>query len=907
MIGRERELEQARGLLAAVAGGSCALVLAGEPGIGKSTIWAAVLEDAETLGHRVLAARPSQAEAELPFAVLTDLFARIDETAVGDLPGVQRDALEQALRRRPRAATVDPTSVALATLGTLRALAAVRPTIVAIDDVQWIDAPSLRALVFALRRVREARVGLVAAARAGLQSGLTTLSPADVSAAGRIEIAGLDERHIAELVHARTGIALTPLELGRVVALSGGNPFYALELAAAGKTERGLPETLAAAVRARFSTLSSDARGAGLVAATLGRVDEPLVRRLHGPGLDELWSAGIVDDRRGEPWFAHPLLASALIDLHSPAERRAVHLALATALSDPDERALHLGRGTEDASEAVAAELEAAAGRLDARGAPETAALLADRAAALTPADDRVAAIRRLLLASDLYQGAGEGRDHVLPLLEHLAETLPSGPDRARVLVRLGWLGAQLDTLSMSESVAFQERALEEAGAAADVTTAAHAVLARLRGIGGDYRTALRHAEHAVAVGATTEADLMFPSPAGELAIARFFAGEGLDERLFAEGIEIESRAGPRREPYQSPKLQLGLALLYTGRLAEARSLLSELLDLSVQLGRVRSTAGCLLHLTELEVRAGDLAQAGLHAREFLHIDRQLRGELSSEWYPSALVALHTGRTDDARRILTRGVEDSKAIESTTWLAHQLEALGHLELASGDLPAARAALVPVVPMLRAAGLGEWAAHPAHPDLVEALVGLGELDEAASLQAELDEYGRRLDRAWGRATAARTQALIASARGDLDAALAAAEQALAEHERLDWPLERARTLLVAGTVLRRAGRRRDAAELLAGSRSLLAEIRNPLWLARVEEEERRLGGRRGPTDALTPTEERIAELAGQGLRNAEIATRLYVTPKTVEATLSRVYRKLGIRSRTELARARSAVE
>lgn len=907
VIGREREIEEARGLLVAAAEGSCALVLVGEPGIGKSTIWSAVVEEAEALGHRVLAARPSQAEAELPFAVLTDLFSRIDETAVGELPDVQRGALEQALRRRSRPVAVDPTSVALGTLGTLRALAAARPTIVAIDDLQWIDAPSLRALVFALRRVREARVGLVGTVRAGVENGLTTLTAADVATTGHIEVAGLDERHVAELVHARTGIALTPLQLDRVVSLSGGNPFYALELAAAGAPGHSLPETLAAAVRARLSTLSPAARGAGHLAATLGRIDEPLIRRLHGRGLDELWAAGIVDDRRGQPWFAHPLLASALIDLHSPAERRAAHLALATALQDPDERALHLGRGSEEASEAVATELEAAAVRLDARGAPESAALLADRAAALTPADDRPAAMRRLLLAADLYQAAGEGRDHVLPLLEHLAGTLSPGADRARVLVRLGWLGAQLDTMPMSESVDFQERALAEAGDAADVVTAGHAVLARLRGIGGDYRAALRHAEQAVEVGATAEANLMFPSPAGELAIARFFAGEGIDERVFAQGIELESRSGRRGEPYQSPKLQLALALLYTGRLADARTLLAEQLELSVQLGRVRSTAGCLLHLTELEVRAGDLPQADLHAREFLHLDRQLRGELSTEWYPSALVALHLGRTADARRILARGIEDSRAIEGTTWLAHQLEALGHLELAAGNLIAAREALAPVVPMLRATGLGEWAVHPVHPDLVETLVGLGELEEAAALHDELDVYGRRLDRPWGRATAARSQALIASARGDLAAALDAAELALAEHERLEWPLEHARSFLVAGTVLRRIGRRRDAAETLARAQSILSAIGDLPWLARVEEAERRLGGRRGASGALTPTEERVAELAGQGLRNAEIATRLYVTPKTVEATLSRVYRKLGIRSRTELARRQSVAD
>jgi DNA-binding CsgD family transcriptional regulator len=486
-------------------------------------------------------------------------------------------------------------------------------------------------------------------------------------------------------------------------------------------------------------------------------------------------------------------------------------------------------------------------------------------------------------------------------LLERLVDELPAGPDRARVLVRLGWLGAQIDTMSTPDAIAYQERALTEAGGAEDVAVAAHAVLARMRGLGGDYRAGLRHAELAVEAGTTLESNGMFPSPTGELGIARFYAGLGLDEQLFEDGIELEARGGRVGEPYQSPKLQLAKALLYTGQLSRARTVLLELLELSIELERVRSTAGCVLQLTELEVRAGNLAQAEAHASEFVNLDRQLRGDLGDEWYPSGVVAMHLGRAQDARRILSAGIEYSRAIESTIWLAHHVWALGHLELAAGDLAAARDVLGPLPQMLRETGLGEWSAHPFHPDLIETLVGLGEIEEAVELTAELEEYGRRLDRPWGLATAARSAALVASARGEIDEALEFAERALSEHERLDWPLERARTLLVTGGILRRLGKRRDAAATLAQARSAFATLRNPVWLARVEAEERRLGGRRGRgDDELTPTEERVAELAGQGLRNAEIAAQLYVTSKTVEATLSRVYRKLGVRSRTELA-------
>lgn len=901
MVGRERELADANGFLAEASERARGLLLVGEAGIGKTTIWSAVLDEAAGRGFQVLAARPSEAESELAFAVLVDLFARVDADLLAELPDVQRAALEHALRRADARTPVDPTAVALAVLGTLRSLSASTPVVVAVDDLQWVDGPSLRALTFAFRRLDDASVGLVATVRTGVDLELTRLAERDGNAVDRIEIGGLAQRHLAQLVFERMGRILTPPQLTRLAQLSGGSPYYALELASTGDPDLPVPKSLAVALRARLANLSPSARAAGLVAATLGRLDSTLTGGDHADGLDELRAEGVIDVRAGQLWFAHPLLASTLLEMHTLEERGAAHLALAHLVSDPDERALHLGRGTREPSAQVAAELEAAAGRLDTRGAPETAAILAERAAALTPDDEPAAKTRRLIATADLYQAAGEAGDHVLPLLEQLVESLGPGPDHARALLRLGWLGAQQDTISGSDAVAYQRRALAEAEGAADVVAAANAALARMLGNTGDYRAAREHAELAVAAGAVTEANLMFPSPFGELAIARLMTGDGLDEHLFEQGIELESKLGRVGEPYQSATLQLAVALLYTGQLARARTLLSDLLRLSVELGRVRSAAGCVLHLVELEVCAGRLSVAEEHARRFVDLDRQLRGDMSGEWYPSGLVAVHMGRVDDARRILTAAIEYTESVESWTWHARQLWALGHLELAIGNLEAAKDALLPLPEILRTRGLGEWAAYPVHPDAIEVLVELGEVDEAAALQAELEEYGRRLDRPWGLATAARSAALIASARGDSEDALAATDRALAEHERLDWPLERGRTLLVRGGILRRLGRRLDAAAALAEAKAVFGSIRTPLWHLRAEAEEHRLGGRRRADDALTPTEERVADLASQGLRNAEIAARLFVTTKTVEAALSRVYRKLGIRSRTELAR------
>jgi DNA-binding CsgD family transcriptional regulator len=902
VIGRQPELATAGRFLDDAARRPCGLLLAGEPGIGKTTIWSSVLEEARVRGNALLVANPSEAEQQLAFAVLGDLLRTVADDVLARLPVERRVPLQQALRRGGHGGpVVDPVAVALAVLEVLRLCSAGGPVLVAIDDLQWADAPSLRALTFAYRRLEAEPVGLLVTVRTGTDDELLELAARGRSGLRRLDVGALGEQELAELVRERTGRVLSATQLGRLAELSGGSPYYALELAASREQDLVLPESLSVALRTRLSAVSGRARAAGLVVASLGRVEDGLLDDRERTGLAELREAGIVDVRSGALWFAHPLLASTLLELHTSEERQAVHLRLAAVLADPDERAVHLARGTTTAGEEVAAQLERAAHRLDARGAPETAAALAERSADLTPDPDTAARTRRLLLAADLYQAAGEGGAHVLPVLDELAETLPAGPDRAAVLVRLGWLGAQMDTISASEAVAFQQRALEEAGDTPEVGVAAHAVLARLLGNSGDYAAAHRHAVLAVTAGEQAEANPMFPSPSGELGTAMFLAGRGFDERLFERGIEAEASLERVGEPYQTSQLQLALALLYSGQLPRARAALDELLERSVELGRIRSTAGCLLHLIDLEVRAGRLERAEAHAAAFVHLDRQLRGERSGEWYPSGLVAVQLGRVEDARRILLGGIEYSRAIESTVWLAHQLWALGHLELAAGNLEPAREALVPLPALLRRTGLGEWSVHPVHPDAIETLVELGELDEAAALTDELEEYGRRLDRPWGIATAARSRALLASARGDGEEAVESIERALAAHERLEWPLERARSLLVAGSVLRRLGKRREAAARLGEARSVFAALRSPLWQARAEAEEGRLGGRRRASNALTPAEARVADLAGRGLRNAEIAARLHVTPKTVEATLSRVYRKLGVRSRTELAR------
>jgi DNA-binding CsgD family transcriptional regulator len=187
-----------------------------------------------------------------------------------------------------------------------------------------------------------------------------------------------------------------------------------------------------------------------------------------------------------------------------------------------------------------------------------------------------------------------------------------------------------------------------------------------------------------------------------------------------------------------------------------------------------------------------------------------------------------------------------------------------------------------------------------PDLLDALVVVGELDEAETIAVRWEQLGRRLGRAWALAISTRTRALVSAARGDLEGALAAFEDALTEHATTRDPFQHARTLLALGTTRRRAKQRAAARETLEQALDAFETIGAPLWAERTRAELARIGGRAPGHDALTPSEERIAALVGEGRTNREVAAELFVTEHTVEAALTRVYRKLGVRSRAELA-------
>jgi DNA-binding CsgD family transcriptional regulator len=268
----------------------------------------------------------------------------------------------------------------------------------------------------------------------------------------------------------------------------------------------------------------------------------------------------------------------------------------------------------------------------------------------------------------------------------------------------------------------------------------------------------------------------------------------------------------------------------------------------------------------------------------------------------AALVHAHDGSTAAACEEASEAIRIFMSLNWPAGTIFPTWALGLAHSAAGQPEAVEAVLGPLAGLLISAGEIDPGAAMFLPEEIEALIELGRLGQAQDLLGWLEAHAQRLDRALALAWAGRCRALLHAATGDLESALAAAEQALAQHERVDMPFDRARTLLVWGRVLRRSGRRAQAKQVLIEALHLFEQTGAPVWAKRAESELSRLGGKRTVSGELTSTETLVVDLAISGLSNREIAERAFLTVKTVEANLTRAYRKLGIRSRGGLARA-----
>ena len=776
--------------------------------------------------------------------------------------------------------------------------------ILGIDDLQWLDEPSARALGFALRRLGGSPVWLVATRRH--EGGAAPGQVEDALGSDlvhRIELGPMGLGALGLMLRERLGLALPRARLRAVLERSGGNPLHALELGrlvlsgaslAPGETAR-VPETLRGLVAERVRGLDGRARRALLEVAALSRPSMELLDAT-GDEFETAVAAGLVERSGDAVRFTHPLYASAIYTAATARERRAVHRDLAGRITDPAERALHLALGADGPDDGLATRLEEVAREVSERGAADTAAELARQARRLTPRDDGADGARRGLAAADYLFAAGDG-PAAQAMLDELIAALPAGPWRAEALWRVADVPGASD---FATRLRVLERARAEAGEEPGLCVRielARAILSSNAGAGDRY---LHHAEAAVAWAEAAPHPELLADALSELGLARFLQGRGVWEGLMRRALGLPPTG--RSYVTEAPRTKLGMVLTWAGRLQEARPLLeADLAQASVR-GDVAAECVVVYHLTELECWARNFPRAEELGRRCLELARQLPPSNSEQHlrYGAALADAYRGRVEAARECALLGREAARSMGDRLGDMRNELVLGFIALSLADPGGASEHLCPLVERLRSSGIVEPGFVPALPLAAEALVGVGDLEGAAVLADELEELGGRLDRPWARATAARCHALIAAATGDLAGALDHIARADPDDRRLGDPFERARTRLVRGTLLRRAKKRGAARTAIEEAIAGFTTIGTPLWAERARAELERLG-LRPRAGALTEAEARIAELAASGASNREIASRLFVSVKTVEANLSRCYRKLGVRSRVQLAR------
>ena len=478
-VGGQAELTSIRTLVERAEGGALALVLEGEAGIGKSTLWQAGVEVARERGYRVLSSRPAEAERGLAHAGLGDLLENVLDSVLPVLPTPRRRALEVALLVEEDAQGLDPRTLGVAVRSALEVLAAEGPVVLAIDDVQWLDPSSANALAFALRRLDEQAILVLLTRRRGESAEPKLEQALPAGRVERVHVGPLSLGAIHQLLRARLGLALPRATLLRVHDASGGNPFYALELVRALDAEVDaarllrVPESLEGLVRARLEELPATTRESLLLAAAVGRPSTELLASL---GVDEealgfAFENRVLERDDATIRFAHPLLASAVYYGASADARRRAHGRLADVVADPLDRARHLALSTESSEPGVAGVLEEASALASSRGASLAASELAEHALRLTPADAGEDRHRRAVVAARAHRSAGEWTRARSLLGDLLVET-HSGARRAETLVLL----AELE--SARGSIPLLEEALGEAASSPALQSVIHCRLA---------------------------------------------------------------------------------------------------------------------------------------------------------------------------------------------------------------------------------------------------------------------------------------------------------------------------------------------------------------------------------------------------------------------------------------------
>ncbi|MFE2062475.1 AAA family ATPase [Streptomyces sp. NPDC059467] len=910
LTGRRALLDAARVQAAARPG----LLLHGPAGIGRSTLLTALAADAPPAGT-VLRCAPAEEDARLPFAALADLLAPVPASCLAALPAEPLSALRAALLQgREPADGRGLLAVRVAVLGALRTLAATGPVLLVVDGLQWLDEPTAEVLAFAVRRLEGHGVRMLAAERVadgGQPERLRCCPPGTVE----LPVPPLTDDETADLLRTDLGGDLPPALLRAVQDTAAGNPLYARELGRAAARHAPapvgfppappVPPGLRNLLLPGARSLPETVRHTLLVASAAARPSLTLLRAagLPNPAADlaEAERLGIAAaDAEGVVRFRHPVLRAAV---HADAPehgRRQAHALLARAAAEPVERARHLALAHPYEDETTARTVMAAAGSARRAGLPGAAFELAVLAARRTPAGLPAERAERLLAAAEYACDAGRPEEAGEAAGDVLAR---SGSAAQRVRARLVLLrGAGQALEGAGELIA---EGLRDAAGDPRAEAQLHH-WAAVRGLlCGELAAAAGHAGRAARQAAAAGDTDTGIGALATLARVRSLAGEPVAaDTALAEALALAGGADGGPESRRLVRMRAILAL-DSDRVTEARDQVVRLLAAIGESAGAEEVLATEVALTRIQVRAG-------HCREALHTAARcsrVMDRAAPALYARALAATAGGTADEARTLAAQAVHASEADGDRLFLLRALAVLGQAELLGGD-PRGAAAAVEALQRVKELGEAMCAADPPllhwYGDLAEALVVLGETGAAGDVLR--DARARVPDGAPGSVLAAleRAEGLREAGLGRAKEGAVRLHTAVDRLRRLPLPMELVRTLIALGAVERRARRRNAAREALAEALETATRIGAAPLAARAGEELARLdagerGGEAGGPE-LTPTEARIAELVGGGATNREVAAELFISVKTVEGALSRVYRKFGVRSRTALAHA-----
>jgi DNA-binding CsgD family transcriptional regulator len=788
----------------------------------------------------------------------------------------------------------DPRAVAVALLGLLRSISRDQPVLVAADDIQWLDSATALALAFVMRRLRDEPVGFLLARR--VEDGETWVANLDrlplEAGVERLQLGPLGPPDVGRLIDAELGLTLAPPVVRRIQAMAGGNPFLALELArhtarpsgADDGAEGTLPDALAVVAALAHPTVDRVTQATGRPAtAILQPALDTRVLELSGERLA----------------FAHPLLASAAWDAAPAGRRREIHARLATIVAGREERARHLALAASGPDEAVAAELEAAALHAQARGATDAGAELAGLARSLTPPERTGDARRRGLTESDLLLASGDAvRARALATM--LLEEAPPGLARAEARLRVVFV--DINDVDVRSAIAGVHAAIAETDDMRLRMRCEGVLTAALDAIEEDVAEAVAHglAELDLAEqldDAVHVATALRGIARNEMRLTGRWPAARIERAMALEPIVRDARW-----VVEWPSWCLAEMLAWTDDIAGAIEMWEQLRRAAAERGEEHSLGMALSTMCGYECIAGSFASALAHADDGLDlvVDTGHPLRRAATLAGRAFVAAHLGDVEAVRRDAAAALPLAIASGSRHAERAGLWALGLLELSLGNAADAHEHLGPVVTAARHAGIRDPGALRFVPDDVEALIGAGRLDEAAEL---LDWFAQLADdarREHARAAVDRCRGMLLAARGDGRGAIEALEASRTRYEQLEHPFDRARTLLALGAAQRRSLRRRDARATLQAAVTMFDELGAAVWGASARRELGAISGRQASGDGLTAAEARVAELVADGRTNREVAAALYLTERTIESHLSRVYAKLGIRSRSELA-------